>query len=199
MKSPSQCVLAACVLALTLTLAFVAGCDDAQQPRSRLTITQILPADATSDLAYAPYESDIRDIGSDGEIGTEDDVVYEDHVVLTVENEPSSGTLTLTPGGAYGQVTLDAYTITFDVEGEQLSPVQGALHVVIATGNSATFTVVLVPAQAKLEPPLSSLLISGGELQADATITLSGTEQTSAERVTVSASIRVSFANWADD
>lgn len=197
MKSSTQGVFAACVLALTM--AFVAGCDDAQQPRSELTITQILPADDTSDLAYAPYECDIRDAGDDGQVGTDDDVVYEDHVVLTVGNTPSSGTLSLTPGGAFGQVTLDAYAITFDAEGEQISPVQGALHVVIETGTSATFTVVLVPAQAKLEPPLSSLLISGGELQADATITLSGTEETSAERVTVSASIRVSFANWADD
>jgi hypothetical protein len=119
--------------------------------------------------------------------------------VLTVENTPSSGTLELTPGGAFGQVTLDAYTVNFDVAGEQIAPVQGALHVVIETGGSATFTVVLVTAQAKLEPPLSSLLLSGGELQADATITLSGTERTSNERVTVSASIRVHFANWADD
>jgi hypothetical protein len=183
---------------LALTVAFLADCDDAQQPRSQLTITQILPADDTSDLAYAPYESDVRDIGDDGVAGTVDDVVYEDHVVLTVENRPASSSLELTPGGAFGQVTLDAYAITFDVAGEQLAPVQGVLHVVIDSGSSATFTVVLVPAQAKLELPLSTL-ISGGELQADATITLSGVEQTSDERVTVSASIRVHFANWADD
>jgi hypothetical protein len=197
MKSPAQCILVAAAIVLAATL--VAGCDDAQQPRSELTVTQILPTDATSDLAYAPFESDIRDLGEDGLVGTDDDVVYEDHVVLTVENTPSSGTLELTPGGAFGQVTLDAYTVNFDVAGEQIAPVQGALHVVVETGGSATFTVVLVTAQAKLEPPLSSLLLSGGELQADATITLSGTERTSNERVTVSASIRVQFANWADD
>jgi hypothetical protein len=53
MKSPAQCILVAAAIVLAATL--VAGCDDAQQPRSELTVTQILPTDATSDLAYAPF------------------------------------------------------------------------------------------------------------------------------------------------
>jgi hypothetical protein len=197
MKAPACSTLLAAALVVLSLLAV--GCEDANQPRSELMVTELVPAEGTSNLVAEPYECDVRDAGDDGTLGTEDDAVYEDQVVITVENQPSSSLLSLSPDGPFGNVTLTSYTVTYDVPGESLTPIDGALHVVIPTGEDVSFSIVLVTGQAKIEPPLVTLLTTGGELQGDARITLHGVEQTSDADVTVEAAIRVHFANWADD
>jgi hypothetical protein len=189
-------LLAAALIILSLPIV---GCEDADQPRSELTVTRLVTAEGSINLSAEPYESDVRDAGSDGTLGTEDDAVYEDQVLVTVENQPSSSLLSLTPEGPFGNVTLTSYTITYDIPGESLAPIEGALHAVVPTGDDVSFSIVLVTGQAKIEPPLVTLLTTGGELQGDATITLRGVERTSEEEVATQASIRVHFANWADD
>jgi len=184
------------LLALTVVLAF--GCEDRDAARSRLVVSALVPAEGTSNLVTAPYQSDIRDAGEDGELLTADDAVYEDLVVLTLENQARSGQLALDPSGPFGSVTLTSYRVDYDLPDEQLEPLVGAVHAVVPTGESVTLSLVLVTAQAKVEPPLYTLLTTGQELQGNATLTVYGTEETSDESVTVSAAIRVHFANWAD-
>lgn len=188
-----------CLLGLLALAGIVlAGCDDADQIRSRLTVTEILPADEVGNLATSPLQSDVRDAGDDGEIMTADDFIYEDEVLVTVANDPADPVLSLTPGGPFGSVTLTGYRVTFDLEDEAIESHEGALHVVVPSGENASFSIVLVTAQSKIEPPLTAL-VNGGELQADAHVTFFGVEQTSEDEVTATAAIRVHFANWADD
>ena len=67
------------------------------------------------------------------------------------------------------------------------------------TDTSATGTFVLVRAQAKLEPPLSSLRGGGGQkiISTIAQVTFYGRDQVGND-VSVSGSIGVNFADWAD-
>ncbi|MBM3316972.1 MAG: hypothetical protein FJY75_03875 [Candidatus Eisenbacteria bacterium] len=189
-------ILGCALLALAALVA--GGCDAVDQPRSSLVVTEIVPATATGSLATSPLRSDVRHAGEDGVLMTADDAVFEDEVRITVENRPASAQLGLAPGGPFGSVTLNAYRVEFEITGEQIDSLEGALHAVVPSGESVSLVVVLVTGAAKLEPPLSSLIL-GGELQGDARVTLYGVEQTSGDEIAAEAAIRVHFANWADE
>jgi hypothetical protein len=95
-------------------------------------------------------------------------------------------------------VTLHSYDVVFDIPGEELDPIHGEMHAAIETGSAVSLSIVVVTADAKMEPPLSTLLQTGEELQGDARITLHGVEETSEAEITTTAALRIHFANWAD-
>ena len=196
MKAGS-CWILGCVLLLVLGVS-MSGCNDENMPRSRVMVTRIAGPNADEDLSTAVYSSDVLDAGEDKTPLTEDDVVYEDHIVVTVENQPSSALLALRPDGPFGSVTLTSYRVTYAVPGEEIATIDGGLHLVVPTGSSAQASLVLVTALAKTLPPLASLAASGDELMGSATITLRGYEQTSNDEVTATATIQIQFANWQD-
>ncbi len=138
------------------------------------------------------------DAGDDGIPLTADDVITEDALLVTVENQPASPLLTVSAGGPFSSVVLTNYRITYDIPGEELEPIAGAMHLVVESGSSATASVVVVTALAKSVPPLSSLAAGGDELMGSATLTLRGYEQTSEDEIVSEATLAVHFANWQD-
>jgi hypothetical protein len=186
--------LIACAL-----LFFVAGCNDEDQPRSRVRIVQILGADDDTNLAGSVLQSDVLDAGQDGIPNTGDEGIVEDELLVTVENQPISTSLALEPDGPFGSVVLTHYRVTYAIAGEELDPVEGALQLVIPSGDQRTAAVVGVTALAKSQPPLSTLAAVGGELFATAVLTLTGYEETSEDPVSASASFQIHFADWAEE
>lgn len=173
-------------------------CCDRDAARSRIIITRVADPESSDTLAATPFLSDVVDPGADGILGTDDDVVYEDRVIVTVENHPPSDLATLSPGTAFSSVTLNRYRVVFNVPDEEIPSVEGSMHMVVNTGQSATGSVVLVTGLAKTQPPLSSLGGSANELLGSAVITLYGHEETSEEPVSAEATIQVHFADWLD-
>lgn len=198
MRSRLLVLVCACLL---LTLIAAPGCDDENQPRSRVEIVRIATSGTAIDLYSTPFLSDVVDSGADGDPGTEDDVVYEDQLLVTIENQPSSPQLVLDPDGAFGSVVLTGYRVDFDVDGqtlESVDPVVGSLHLIVPTGTKRMAAIVAVTAALKTQPPLSSLALSGGELMGSARITFTGYEETSEEDVSATGTIQIHFANWVD-
>ena len=195
--SPWLAIGCAFLLALGLNLA---GCsDDESQPRSRVTITRIADIEEDADLSTGVFLSDILDAGDDQTPLTADDIFFEDAILVTVENTPSSDLLALKPGGPFGSVTFTSYRIDYDVDGESIAPLTGGLQLVVPTGGKATARIVLVTALAKTQPPLITLVASGDELAGTASLTLRGTEQDSNEPIVATAAIAIHFADWADN
>lgn len=195
--SASLAVLFFVLLALGMSLS---GCsEDESLTRSRVSITRVVGVDDDEDLDAGIYESDVLDAGDDGVIGTGDDTYYEDAVLVTVANEPSSSMLGLTPSGPFGSVTIQDYRVDYEIDGEQLESITGGLHLTIPTGEELQARVPLVTAVAKTLPPLSTLATEPDELLGTAVITLSGIEQDSNAEIVVTARVAVHFANWADD
>ncbi|MCK4414053.1 MAG: hypothetical protein KAY32_10960 [Candidatus Eisenbacteria sp.] len=186
-------------LVAAVPLGLVTGCQDENQPRSRVRIVQIMGAEDSEDLAGSVFQSDVLDAGQDGIPGTADDGVVEDELLVAVENRPSSTSLVLEPDGPFGSVVITHYRVTFAIAGEQLDPVEGALQLIVPTGSERVAGIVAVTALAKTQPPLSTLAAIGGELFATATLTLTGYEETSEDEVSASASFQVHFADWAEE
>jgi hypothetical protein len=195
MRSRLLVVVCACLL---LSLVATPGCDDENQPRSRVQIVRIAASGTAIDLYSTPFYSDVLDSGNDGEPGTDDDAVYEDQLLVTVENQPSSSSLALDPEGAFGSVVLTGYRVEFDADGESIDPVVGSLHLVVPTGTKRIAAIVAVTAALKSQPPLSTLAATGGELPCSAQIIFSGYEETSEEDISATGTIQIHFADWLD-
>ncbi|MBP7668990.1 MAG: hypothetical protein KA123_00190 [Candidatus Eisenbacteria bacterium] len=187
--------LLAAVVCCCMLLA-LAGCHDENQPRSRVVITRISAPGESADLSSSVFQSDIVAEGEDGLPGTPDDIVYEDEILVVLENEPSSSMLSIDPEGAFGQVLITGYRIEYSANGDAIDPIEGAMHLLIPSGTQRIASVVLVSAEAKSQPPLSTLVETGGEIFGSATITLSGYEETSEDPIEVSGTIQIHFANW---
>lgn len=195
MRSGWAILAVLCVLAIS-----GAACsNDENAPRSRLMITRIAETDVELETYDYTYLSDVLHAGADGIYGTSDDAVIEDQVYITVENQPRSSNLTITPGGPYGSVVLNEYRIEYDVEGEYIEPLTGGMNLVVPSGSERIVYLTLVSGLAKTQPPLSSLATMGGEMMGTARITLRGYEETSEQVVEVTAGIGIHWANWTDD
>ncbi|MFH1145225.1 MAG: hypothetical protein V1774_11830 [Candidatus Eisenbacteria bacterium] len=189
-------VVLGCFLLIIFGLGVLPGCNDEDQPRSRVRIVRIADPEDSEDISAAVFQSDVRDAGADGEPFTEDDVIFEDELLITVENQPVSPLLTLEPDGPFGAVVLTGYRVDFAVDEESLDPVSGSLHLVIPTGEERDAAIVAVSAALKAVPPLSTLAQTGGEIAGSATITFWGYEETSEDEVTAAGSFQIHFADW---
>jgi hypothetical protein len=182
-----------------LAVAGMACSHDEDAPRSRLLITRIAETDVELETYDFTFLSDVIHAGEDGVYGTSDDLVVEDRVYLTIENQPRSRYLTIDPEGPYGVVVLNEFRVEYDVPGEYIEPIQGGLNLTVPSRSDRTAHITLVTALAKTKPPLSSLALMGGELMGTALITLRGYEETSNQVVEVSGSMQIHWANWGDD
>jgi hypothetical protein len=194
----SLCLVTGFVFLLTLGASLIGCSEDESLTRSRVTITRIAGVNDDVDLSAGVFESDVLDAGEDGIPATGDDVYYEDVVLVTVENEPSSAQLGLQPGGPFGSITLESYRVEYRIDGEQMDSITGGLHLVVPTGGNAQARIPLVTALAKTQPPLSALATQTDELLGTVRITLTGTEQDSGDEIVATGEIAVHFANWAD-
>lgn len=195
MKIGSALAWTFCCLALVSTGL---GCGDEDAPRSRLLITRIAATDTELETYEYTFLSDVLNAGADDVYGTYDDSVFEDQIYITIENQPRSSSLTISPDGPYGAVVLTSYTVEYDVAGEYIKPLSGGMNLTVPSGSARIAFVTLVTAIAKTEPPLSSLAVMGGELMGPARVTFRGYEETSNQAVEVTGSIQVHFANWTD-
>ncbi|MDM7914908.1 MAG: hypothetical protein ACE15D_05400 [Candidatus Eisenbacteria bacterium] len=171
-----------------LLLALVVSCSDESAPRSAVWIESIHGGQA--------LESDVYNNGDDDVPGTEDDFIIEDQVAVEIHNQPSDPALSIDPTGPYGAVVFDRYKVTFHGT-EQLDAVEGAMHLRVPSGSTATGEITIVPAGYKMEAPLQSLQV-GGELLFTADIVITGKEEDSGDAVRVEGSLPVHCANWAD-
>lgn len=183
---------------IVIVIFFGLACDDEDNPRSIVTISRLADPAWPDTLTAGPFLSDVVDAGPDQIPGTADDIYFEDILLLTVQNEPASDLLVVKPDRQFGFVTIESYRVEFDLPGEKLAPIESSLHLKVPSGDKMTASIVLVTAQAKTLPPLSSLVASREELLGHAKITIHGHEQTSDDPVTAEARIQVHFADWAD-
>lgn len=189
------------LVALAAASATTAGCSktvrEGQSPA--YLVLQRLEASAGSDQNSSTFttvlRSDVRTKGS----------IYEDNGSVTLRLALKDVTNPTGPT-ANNLITLNRYRVEFrrtdgrNTPGEEVPyAFEGAMSMTVSeTPTSGVFT--LVRAQAKLEKPLVTLVgYNGGALiiSTIADITFFGKDQTGRD-VTVSGSISVNFADWAD-
>lgn len=181
------------VAALGLVTAIL-GCDPEELPRSDITILSVNDGD--------PLQSDVLNNGSD-ETDPSDDFIPEDEIVIRFVNVPSDAQGPNSAIGAFSDVTINSYRITFaavDPLGAAVAidPVVGGMHAVVRSNNLTDAAIVAVPAAIKIRPPVSGL-VSGGEIIATAHLEFWGEEKTSGDNIYVDAYMVVNFANFGDE
>jgi hypothetical protein len=182
---------------LGLMLAASSGCSSTvREGRSPVYLTLInleaAPGAQPDDMSNT-LQSDVQTEGG----------VFEDpgRVTMRVQyKDPTAGTI-----DAVNFVTLTRYRVEFRrSDGRNVPGVDvpygfdgGATTTIV--GNSTQMTFVMVRAQAKLEPPLRNLRAGGGAglISTIADVTFYGKDQTGTD-VSVTGSISVNFADWAD-
>jgi hypothetical protein len=180
-------------LALVTTLL---GCDPDELPRSDITVLSVNGNDA--------LQSDVINAGEDDTPGTEDDFIPEDEVIVRFSNVPSDAQGVNTSTGAFSDVTIESYRITFagvDPSGAPVAidPVVGGMHAVVRSNNFTDVAIVVVPAAIKMRPPVSGLQTNPGEIVGTAHLEFWGTEKTSNDDIYVDAFLVVNFANFGDE
>lgn len=181
------------VAALGLVTAIL-GCDPEELPRSDITILAVNDGD--------PLQSDVYNDGTDP-TDPSDDFIPEDEVTILFVNVPSDAQGPNSAIGAFSDVTIDSYRISFsavDPTGAAVTvdPVVGGMHAVVRSNNLTETAIVAVPAALKIRPPVSGL-VSGGEIVATAHLEFWGEEKTSGDNIYVDAYMVINFANFGDD
>ncbi len=180
-------VLRFAMLGIALLL-ITPGCKDYETPRSRVLVTRV--ADSKTEEKFDDYYLTSDVIGDDSSI-------YEDAIFVTFENQPRSGFLSIDPTGPYGAVILTSYRVAYNIPGEHIEPLIGSMSLTIPSGETAMANIVVVTAQAKLEPPLSTLRTGELEMLSRCMITFYGHEDVSNQGIVVELPFQINFANWA--
>jgi hypothetical protein len=183
------------VAALGLVTAIL-GCDPDELPRSDVTILSVNGNEA--------LQSDVLNHGEDDTPNTEDDFIPEDEIFIRFSNVPSDAQGVNTAVGAFSDVTIETYRISFsavDPTGASVAidPVVGGMHAVVRSNNFVDIAIVAVPAALKIRPPISGLLGAAGEIVGTAHLEFWGTEKTSNDDIYVDAYLVVNFADFGDD
>jgi hypothetical protein len=181
----SPLALACCLVAI-----LAVGCSDDSATRSVLLLESI--------NSNETLNSDLYNNGEDGQPGTEDDFITEDQVSVLIRNRPHDPGLNVEPNGSFGAVVLNRYEINFTGP-ETPDPITGAMHLRIPSGATGLGEITVIPAAHKQVPPLYTILDQSGELLLTAEITIFGTEDDSNDEVSVSGTLPVHVADWADD
>jgi hypothetical protein len=185
------------VVVLGLTLATAAGCSSTtREGRSPVYLTMLnleAASGAEPDDMSNTLQSDVQTEGG----------VFEDpgRVTMRIQlKDPTSGSVTPT-----NAVTLTRYRVDYKRSDGRREPgldvpysFDGAATATI-TDETTRLTFVIVRAQAKLEAPLKNLRQGGGGglISTIADVTFYGKDQTGSD-VSVTGSISVNFADWAD-
>ncbi|NIN91403.1 hypothetical protein GTO36_00060 [bacterium] len=129
-----------------------------------------------------------------------DDGGYEtDPVIITVEAKLKKP-VPIVPGGTYKtSIMIDRYYVTFtSPEGDPVPPAfEGRLAAVCEVDSSLDIEVVIVRAEAKTLPPLSTLVGTTNAIWAVAEIRLVG-HDLNGEGVEATGYLTVYFANWVE-
>lgn len=185
------------VVVLGLLLATAAGCSSTtREGRSPVYLTMLnleAASGAEPDDMSNTLQSDVQTEGG----------VFEDpgRVTMRIQlKDPTSGSVTPT-----NAVTLTRYRVDYKRSDGRREPgldvpysFDGAATATI-TDETTRLTFVIVRAQAKLEAPLKNLRQGGGGglISTIADVTFYGKDQTGSD-VSVTGSISVNFADWAD-
>jgi hypothetical protein len=185
------------VVVLGLVLATAAGCSSTtREGRSPVYLTMLnleAASGAEPDDMSNTLQSDVQTEGG----------VFEDpgRVTMRIQlKDPTSGSVTPT-----NAVTLTRYRVDYKRSDGRREPgldvpysFDGAATATI-TDETTRLTFVIVRAQAKLEAPLKNLRQGGGGglISTIADVTFYGKDQTGSD-VSVTGSISVNFADWAD-
>ena len=198
---------------LAVCIASSASCGDAIQGRSPayLTINSLLGAAGVTPQAFSGVlASDVVTFVKKTVSGQQVDVptVFEDNgqVTLTaaLKNQGSGGTTAApTPVNA---ITVDRYHVKFvRADGRNVAGVDvpfdfdGSVTGTVSPGGTTTFAFTLVRLQAKVEPPLGSLVGNGGAIVIStiAEVTFYGHDQ-AGNAVSVTGKISINFSDWGD-
>lgn len=195
-KGMSAILVLGLVAAGSLGLTGCAGDDDA----GTRNIVQI-----TSVNGNLPLLSDLYNLGQDKEPDkTEDDFIPVDYIPVQFESRAHDPALTLRPDRAFGTVTFSRYTIDFtknDLDGngsEDIFDLDLPMNAIVPAGGLGTAAVLAVPASWKQTGALLHALQTNGEYYTDAKLTVYGEEETSHDKITLSAGFVVAFADYAD-
>ncbi len=192
-----QIILLGVALAALLVATSCNPIENDTQSASLLTVLQIAGVDATGNESSF-LMSDVVDMT------TGSPVVYNDSGMVTIRNTP----LDPSPVGGtsqYNDVILTRYIVTFtQPNGANQQGVdvpfsfEGALSTTIPINSEASFGIMLVRIQAKLEPPLLQLRdLASGELECTAKIEFFGHDVANRD-VKTTGYINIFFANYAD-
>jgi hypothetical protein len=189
-------------IALTIIACWallVIGCADDSSTRSVVTVVSV--------NENRPVQSDVRDWGEDP-FDSSDDLIADDVVEVTMANFAHDGALWLRPGEPFGDVIFRSYKVTFirpDNHGPAPEPFTGAMYLKVPSAQEnpkeylpPTGYILLVPGSRKTVSPLGELAYSANQINCEAHIEFFGTETTSEDEVTVSATASVSFADYVD-
>jgi hypothetical protein len=180
-------------------LTFASGCTTVQQQGTGSSYLIVDDLNAASGAAPTQFggllQSDVQTKGG----------VFEDPGQVTLSlalKDPGSSDTPTSPTTA-NFITVTRYHVDFvRADGRNTQGVDvpfsfdGAMTVTVGN-QSGTASFTLVRAQSKLEAPLLALVTNGSVISTIANITFYGTDQTG-RAVSVTASIGVNFANWAD-
>ena len=180
-------------------LTFASGCTKVQQQgtgSSYLIVDQIQAASGATPSQFGGFlQSDVLTKGS----------IFEDPGEVTLSlglKDPGSSDSPTSPTTA-NFITITRYHVDYvRADGRNTQGVDvpysfdGGVSVTVG-GQSSTAAFVLVRGQSKLEAPLAALSSNGQIISTVAQVTFYGTDQTG-RAVSVTASIGINFADWAD-
>lgn len=189
--------------ALTVGLGVAAvagftGCADDDEKGAR-SITSIFSLNDNLPLASDVYHQ------GQNKTDPSDDYIPEDYLKVQVTSRPHDDALSLDPGKPFGTVRFHTYSLDFadnDLDGDGVDDltdfINFPMNLVVPIGQIGTAYVLAVPAAWKTQNALAPLY-SGGAYFTTATLTMTGTEETSNETITLAGAVVIGFANYADD
>ncbi|MBC8357592.1 MAG: hypothetical protein ISS41_05015 [Candidatus Aminicenantes bacterium] len=188
----AQNVLKIMAILPVILLLFSCALDNSQESSSLLIVAKI--SGHTDDGSDADFlESDVYEDTTA--------TVVSDVIIATLEaklKEPE----TLGPGTSYqSSILVDEYEVVYtavDPSGSSVPETfRGSLSTVIPVDSSTNISFVIVRNFAKQDPPLSTLVASGGALQVVATITFYG-EDLAGKEVQATGYLTIYFGNYAE-
>lgn len=182
-------------LAITAVLPGCAG-DDDELNRNNIQIAEV--------NLNLPLLSDLYNNGADLE-KVDDDFIPIDYIPIKFLSRPADPALTLNPNQAFGRVLIHTYSVDFednDFNNDGVNDVNdivdAPMNALVPANGEVTASVLIVPGGVKTINHLRTLLLSGGEVITNASISFKGEEQTSHSPVSLSAGLVVGFADYAD-
>jgi hypothetical protein len=201
MKKATLAMKAMVILPMVLAILACNPVENETNSHTILVIESVLGVDAEGNNANY-LESDV--LFEDEEEGTA--TIFADPATILVRAsllDPAS----VTGPSLYNDVTINRYTVDYmrsdgkNTPGVDVPlPFEGTLTQIAAVGESVQFTLVIVRAAAKAEPPLVNLQSGRDEgiLTVQAKITLYGHDQAN-RTVTATGYLTIYFANYVND
>ncbi len=180
------------IAAILCVFFFLLSCDltlsDSDKSSIILTVTRIIGQSLEKDDA----DYLISDVKTNGSVTT--------NPVIAILEVKFKNPVPLLPGTSYKtSVMIDRYTVTYSSPRGDPVPIsfEGRLSAVCEVGASVSLEILAVRSEAKKIPPLSTIAISGGNLEAVAEIRFFG-HDLDGNGVEATGYLTIYFSDWVD-